>query len=113
MKATVAWWNLNNSEQTIKSLRKYLKSEGVTPWEQVQDMRLKFWISDVTNNLWGAVMLWECDQLGTQPLPPNRATELIGYPPTLRFTFDVEATVEGHYCHQYLNKLGLAFEDIN
>jgi hypothetical protein len=40
-------------------------------------------------------MLWESEQAMVQLLPPNLAAELIGYPPTIRFMFDVEASVEG------------------
>lgn len=95
MKATIAWWNLDKSEQTIDSLRKQLGYEGIYQWGTVQGIRLKFWVSDLKNNLWGAVMLWESEQAMLQVLPPNRAAELIGYPPKIRFTFDVEACIEG------------------
>lgn len=94
MKAIIAWWNLDQSDQTIESLRKSLKEEGVTDWETIPGLHLKCWISDPINNLWGAVMLWESDHFITQPLPPNRAMELIGYAPTSRVIFNVEATVE-------------------
>lgn len=97
MRATIAWWDLSRSEQTIDTLREYLRDEGVRPWESVRGLRLKFWVADREGNRWGAVMLWEADGPGDQPLPPHRAAELIGYPPTERVRFDVEATVEG--CH--------------
>ncbi len=96
MKATIAWWDLQHSQQTIESLRDYLKQEGVKPWESVLGMRLKFWISDPKKNLWGAVMLWESAEYMTQPLPPNRATQLIGYSPSIRQCFDVQAMTEGN-----------------
>ncbi|AOJ64624.1 hypothetical protein WJ32_18785 (plasmid) [Burkholderia ubonensis] len=94
MKATISWWQLDQSSQTIDSLRKYLKEEGVAPWEAIQGMHSKAWISDPANNLWGAVVLWDSHDAIRQPLPPNRALELIGYPPSTRVTFDVEALVE-------------------
>lgn len=109
MKATVAWWDLTDSDQTIDSLRDYLRDEGVRPWESVRGLRLKFWISDRAGNRWGAVMLWESADAREQPLPPHRANELIGYPPSERSTFDVEATVEGDYAEPNLAWLGLAF----
>src|SRR5262245_21000190 len=87
MKATIAWWDLTDSEQTIDSLRAYLRDEGVAPWESVKGLRLKFWVADRAGNRWGAVMLWETDP-GDQPLPPHRAAELIGYPPTERVRFE-------------------------
>ncbi|MGV9813970.1 hypothetical protein ACWDUG_04635 [Streptomyces cellulosae] len=94
MKATISWWDLTRSDQTIDSLRDYLRDEGVEPWTEVRGMRLKFWISDRATNRWGAVMLWDTDADLTAPKPPNRATELIGYPPTVRMLSDVEACVE-------------------
>lgn len=94
MKATVSWWNLDASTQTIETLRGYLHDEGVAPWETTAGMRSKFWISDPVNNLWGAVVLWESAEAMGQTLPPNRAMELIGYPPAWRCCFDVEALVE-------------------
>lgn len=95
MRATIAWWDLTGSGQTIDSLRAHLREEGVEPWAQVSGLRTKFWISDLETNRWGAVMLWESTADPTAPLPPNRASELIGSPPTLRMAADVEAIVEG------------------
>ncbi|BDU21156.1 hypothetical protein [Dyella sp. GSA-30] len=94
MIATISWWNLTESTQTIESLRQYLNDEGVAPWEAIQGMRSKFWMSDPDKNLWGAVVVWNSPEFLTQPLPPNRATELIGYPPTWRTTFDVEVLID-------------------
>ena len=70
-------------------------------------MRLKFWISDRETNRWGAVMLWDATADLTAPMPPNRAAELIGYPPTVRILTDVEAIVEGIHAGQS-DDLGLA-----
>jgi hypothetical protein len=94
MKTTISWWNLDQSSQTIESMRDYLREEGVAPWEDVRGMHSKFWISDPANNLWGAVVVWESSDAMSQPLPPNRATELIGYPPSMRTTFDMEVLIE-------------------
>jgi dihydrophenazinedicarboxylate synthase len=108
MRATIAWWDLSRSGQTIDSLRTYLRDEGVRPWEAVRGLRLKFWVADREGNRWGAVMLWESDGPGDQPLPPHRAAELIGYGPTERVRFDVEATVEGLHSLPGLSGLGPA-----
>jgi hypothetical protein len=110
MKATIAWWDLTDSEQTIDSLREYLRGEAVQPWSSVRGLRLKFWISDRVGNRWGAVMLWESDDIDDQPLPPHRAAELIGYPPTERVRFDIEATIEGFFSDPELSGRGLALE---
>ncbi|MGH3813207.1 MAG: hypothetical protein ACRDUV_12220 [Pseudonocardiaceae bacterium] len=114
MKATIAWWDLDRSDQTIDSLRVYLREEGVRPWAGIHGLRLKFWISDRLTNRWGAVMLWESRGESSAdlevPMPPNRAAELIGYPPTHRMMADVEAMVEGIHAGQPLVDLGLAVE---
>lgn len=111
MKATISWWDLSGSHQTIDSLRDYLRDEGVEPWTEVNGMRLKFWISDRETNRWGAVMLWDTGADLTAPMPPNRATELIGYPPTVRMVSDVEAIVEGAHSGPPADR-GLAFDPI-
>lgn len=111
MKATITWWDLDKSDQTIDSLREYLRDGAVSAWADVAGLRLKFWVADRAGNRWGAVMLWESDP-GDQPLPPHRAAELIGYPPTERVRFDVEATVEGRYVEAKLSGLGLALEGL-
>jgi hypothetical protein len=55
-------------------------------------------------------MVWETDDFGAgQTLPPHRAVELIGYPPTERVRFDVEATVEGVFEKSELAGLGMVF----
>lgn len=93
-------------------MREHLRDGGVAAWADVPGLRLKFWVSDQAGNRWGAVMLWEHGHPAPkQPLPPHRAMELIGYPPTERVVFDVEATVEGRYAVAALSGLGLAVEE--
>lgn len=108
MRAVIVWWDLDRTEQTITSLRDFLRDEAVDRFSQVPGLRLKVWISDERTNRWGAVLLWESAQAAEAPIPA-RAAELIGYPPTERHTFDVEATVEGVYETVQLARLGLAF----
>ncbi|MGW6721300.1 hypothetical protein [Streptomyces sp. NPDC055886] len=108
MKATISWWDLAGSDQTIDSLRVYLRDEGVDPWEEIPGLRLKFWISDPATDRWGAVMLWDSAADLTAPMPPNRAAELIGYPPSVRMMSDVEAIVEGAHSGEPVDR-GLAF----
>jgi hypothetical protein len=110
MKASIVWWDLDKSDQTIESLRIYLREEGVRPWAGIHGLRLKLWISDPLTNRWGAVMLWEPTADLTASMPPNRAAELIGYPPTHRMMMDVEALTEGVHTGQPLVDLGLAAE---
>ncbi|MEU7089116.1 hypothetical protein [Streptomyces achromogenes] len=107
MHAVIAWWDLGRSEQTIGSLRDFLRDEAVDRFSRMPGLRLKFWISDEATNRWGAVLLWESREAAAAPLP-NRAAELIGYPPTERHAFDVEATVEGDFALAALAGRGLA-----
>ncbi|MGW0465462.1 hypothetical protein ACWDX6_09350 [Streptomyces sp. NPDC003027] len=109
MRAVVVWWDLSESEQTIASLREFLRDEAVDRFARVLGLRLKFWISDAATNRWGAVLLWESAEAAAAPLPA-RAAELIGYPPTQRYAFDVEATVEGEFALAALAGRGAALE---
>ena len=109
MRAVVAWWDLDRSDQTIESLRDFLRDEAVDRFSAMPGLRLKFWISDQESNRWGAVFLWESAEAAAQPLPP-RAAELIGYPPAQVASFDVEAVVEGDHHMPDLVGRGLALK---
>jgi hypothetical protein len=108
MKVVISWWDLARSTQTIESLREYLLDESWEAWGRVSGLRLKLWIVDREANRWGAVMLWESAAAAAGPTP-SRVSELVGYPPTQRLVFDLEATVEGRYEIEQLSGLGLAF----
>jgi hypothetical protein len=88
---TVTWWQLDGSGQTVDSLHEQLRAEGVRAWREVPGLCLKLWIADRDTNRWGAVMVWDGEPDG--PLPPNRAAELIGRPPTERLSFTVAEAV--------------------
>jgi hypothetical protein len=109
MHAVIVWWDLKASRQTIGSLRGFLRDEAVERFSHVPGLRLKFWISDAATDRWGAVLLWESRQ-AAQTVLPNLAAPLIGYPPTERHAFDVEATVEGEFVLAALTGRGLALE---
>jgi hypothetical protein len=109
MQAVIVWWDLRDSDQTIESLRAFLRDEAVDRFAQVRGLRLKFWISDQASNRWGAVLLWESAEAAAAPLPA-RAAELIGFPPTARAAFEVEATTEGIFQLAGLAGRGLALE---
>lgn len=112
MHATLVWWDLHASEQTIDSLRTFLREEAVERFSAVSGLLLKFWVSDPATNRWGAVLLWESARAAADALAagPNRAAELIGYPPTVASAFDVEATVEGVHDVPFLAGHGLALD---
>ncbi|MFG3284223.1 hypothetical protein [Streptomyces sp. NPDC048111] len=95
MRVTVAWWDLADSQQTVDSLEQDLRDGSVEPWREVEGLRLKLWIADRERGRWGAVMWWDSAAAAEQPLPPNRAAELIGYAPEHRVGFDVAAVAEG------------------
>jgi hypothetical protein len=108
MKVVISWWDLTGSDQTIESLREYLLGESWEAWGKVAGLRLKLWVVDRETNRWGAVMLWESAEAAEGPTP-SRVTELVGYPPTQRLVFDLEASVQGRYEIEQLSGLGLAF----
>ncbi|CAG6398928.1 hypothetical protein NMG29_11380 [Streptomyces cocklensis] len=107
MRVDIAWWDLDRSTATVDSLRDHLRDGTADQWADVEGLRLKLWMADREHNRWGAVMLWEAERPAS--IPPNRAAELIGYPPTHRFGFEVEAAVEGAYAVQALHGLGPVF----
>ncbi|MFD8462318.1 hypothetical protein ACFV27_25305 [Streptomyces antimycoticus] len=112
MRVMVAWWDLTESDQTVESLRSFLRDEAVDAWSAQRGLVLKFWIADDEHNRWGAVLLWESAEAAAPP-HPGSAAELIGYPPTHRTWFDIEATVEGRHGTPSLLGLGRALEAHN
>jgi hypothetical protein len=111
MRLDIAWWDLDASAQSIDSLREHLREGAAEPWADVPGLRLKLWMADREHNRWGAVMLWEADRPADRALPPNLAAELIGYPPTERARFEVEASVEGAHGLPGLHGLGPALAE--
>ena len=106
----IVLWSLADSDVTIAELREYLRDESVDAFAEVPGLRFKAWISDEAGERWGAVYLWESAEAAEQPLP-SRVRELIGKDPDLGETFEVEATVEGHFTDEQLSRRGLAFDD--
>jgi hypothetical protein len=110
MRVVIAWWDLSASTQTVESLREYLRDESVDAFAAVRGLRLKVWIADADSSRWGVVMLWESAEAAEQARPlPTRSAELIGYPATERWTFDVEAAIEGRFESAVLSRIGSAF----
>lgn len=95
MKAVIAWWDLAGSPQTVESLREALHRDGTGDWASITGLVSKFWFSDPEAGRWGAVMVFASAEHARRPLPPNRAAELIGRPPSVRLVGDVEAHVSG------------------
>ncbi|WP_441251431.1 hypothetical protein [Kitasatospora sp. McL0602] len=110
MRAVVVWWDLSASARTIEELRGFLREEAVDRFATVPGLVFKAWLADESTNRWGAVLFWESAEAAARPIPA-RAAELIGYPPTHRDAFDVEATVEGPHSLPGLARLGLAFAE--
>jgi putative monooxygenase ydhR len=102
-------WNLADSKTTIGELRRYLRDEAVEQFADVPGLRFKTWISDDATERWGAIYLWESTEAAEQAVP-SLARELIGKDPEIGETFDVEATIEGHFAVEELSRHGLAFE---
>jgi len=105
MKASISWWDLTGSGQTIESLREYLRDEAVDAFAAVPGILFKGWISDAAGERWGAIYLFESAAAADQPLP-SRARELIGKDPELVEVFELEASVS---VAGQLARLGLVF----
>jgi len=102
-------WNLADSKTTVAELRRYVRDESVDQFAEVDGLRFKAWISDEATERWGAIYLWESSEAAEQAVP-SRARELIGKDPDIGETFDLEATIEGHFVEEELSRRGLAFE---
>jgi hypothetical protein len=96
MTVIITWWDLTDSDVTIEALEQDMRN-SIDAWHEIEGLRVKLWIADRENNRWGAVMWWDPYVPAERPLPPNRAAELIGRPPTHRTQFAVVATAEGHH----------------
>ena len=115
MYCTLILWNLSQSGQTVASLRDYLRDYAVEAYSQVRGLRQKVWVSSTgpEGEMWGAVYLWdEAEQAYGRPPGVSRVVELIGYAPTQRTYFSVEATVGGAGVLDVLGAgVGLAYGD--
>jgi trans-2,3-dihydro-3-hydroxyanthranilate isomerase len=93
MRADVVWWDLDETSLDVEALAARLRDDGVQEWADVPGLVVKLWLADRRHNRWGALMLWDPERPDEAFLPPNRAAELIGAPPSQRTRFDVEAMV--------------------
>ncbi|MFI5931965.1 hypothetical protein [Actinoplanes sp. NPDC051494] len=111
---SIILWDLSRSGQTVASLRAYLRDSAVDAYAQVPGLRQKTWISSTgpEGETWGAVYLWDNAQaLYGRPPAASQVGRLIGYMPTSRQYFGVEATVEGvSTVGALIPGLGLAFQ---
>jgi hypothetical protein len=110
MFVAIVAWDLATSEQTVESLRTYLRDYAVEAFSKLEGMRLKTWFSNASRQVWGAVYLWDAPQYMSGPLEVSRAIELIGYPPTSFSVFEVEAIAEGLSANAALTGKGRALE---
>ncbi|GGW61323.1 hypothetical protein [Streptomyces xantholiticus] len=95
---SIILWDLSRSPQTVRSLRAYLRDYAVDSYEKVPGLRQKVWISSTgpEGELWGAVYLWDSQEAAYgRPPGVSHVVELIGYRPTERRYFGVEAAATG------------------
>ncbi|MEU9114599.1 hypothetical protein AB0D04_23110 [Streptomyces sp. NPDC048483] len=105
-----AVWNLTSSEQSVESLRDYLRRTAIDAFQGVEGMRWKVWFSHPERQIWGAVYLWDSLEAMQRRLgDPKKALEVIGYTPSIS-VFDVEAVAEGASAWESLAQVGLAWE---
>nr|ADR01069.1 NocA [Nocardia sp. ATCC 202099] len=113
MHLTIILWDLAESDQTVASLRSYLRDYAVEAYSATPGLRQKVWVANTgpEGETWGAVYLWD-DEKAAYGRPPgvSRVVELIGYAPTQRSYFSVEAGADGPLAGA-LAGLGLAFTD--
>ena len=111
MYLSIILWDLAESGQTVASLRDYLRDYAVEAYSATPGLRQKIWVANTgpDGETWGAVYLWD-DEKSAYGRPPgvSRVVELIGYAPTQRSYFSVEAGADGPHSGA-LAGLGLAF----
>ena len=110
---TVVLWDLSESDQTVSSLRSFLRDYAVDHYTGQEGLRSKLWVSSTgpEGEMWGAISLWDNWQAAYAPPPASKLVQLIGYPPTSRSYFSVEAATEGVSAIGALAAgLGLAYE---
>lgn len=98
MYASLVLWDLSLSEQTVESLRSHLRDYAVEAYSAVPGLRQKVWVSSTgpEGETWGALYLWDTWELAYgRPPGVSKVVQLIGYPPTSRTYFGVEAATEG------------------
>ncbi|WP_016700130.1 MULTISPECIES: hypothetical protein [Actinoalloteichus] len=112
MFASVILWNLSDSQQTVASLRSHLREYAVEAYSRVPGLHQKLWVSSTgpEGEVWGALYVWESLELAYgRPPGVSRVLSLIGYPPTRRSYFSVEAATSGGSPLELTAGLGLAF----
>ncbi|WFE28328.1 hypothetical protein O7623_03705 [Solwaraspora sp. WMMD791] len=88
MYAVVVWWDLAGSAQTIDSLHRRLPRQDRIGAGTDIPRHLVSWIHDRPGNRWGAVLMSESPDVVHWTVL-LAATELIGYPPTDRWSFEL------------------------
>ena len=110
MTVTIVMWNLRESDQTIESLRDYLRGYAVDAYSSLDGMHLKAWFGNTKHDTWGAVYVWDSTANISDLFTVSRAVELIGYQPSWVGHFTLEATAMGNSAHKSLSGLGAAFD---
>lgn len=94
-----------------------MRDYAVEAYSSVAGLRQKVWVSSAgpDGQTWGAIYLWDnWESAYGRPPFVSRVVELIGYPPTSRNYFSVEAATEGDSGIGALAAgLGLAFDQDN
>lgn len=94
MYAVVVWWDLAGSAQTIDSLHRRLPRQDRIAAGKDTPRHLVSWMHDRPGNRWGAVLMSESAEVVHWTVL-LAATELIGYPPTDRWSFQLDPGPDG------------------
>jgi hypothetical protein len=88
MYAVVVRWNLADSSQTVESLQHHLLGRDESGVGCPVDVITMNWIDDPAEGWWGAVLLGRSTEVMGHPAV-QRASALIGCPPTDQWSFDL------------------------
>ncbi|GGS46234.1 hypothetical protein [Actinokineospora fastidiosa] len=114
MFVSLVLWDLSLSIQTVASLRSHLRDYAVEAYSTVPGLHQKIWVASTgpEGETWGALYLWDTWDLAYgRPPGVSKVVELIGYPPTSRTYFGVEAATGGLSAVAVLARgVGLAYD---
>ncbi|WFE57279.1 hypothetical protein [Micromonospora sp. WMMD712] len=94
MYAVVVRWSLADSSQTVESLQRHLLGHEESGVDRPVDVIAMTWIDDPAEGWWGAVLLGRSMEVMGHPAL-QRASTLIGCPPTDQWSFDLLSWTTG------------------
>jgi hypothetical protein len=87
--ARLLLWSLADSKTTVDELRRVVRDEVAPEVESVPGLRFKGWVSDEAGERWGAIELWDSQELADLA-SHRRERDLIGKDPEIGEEFELE-----------------------